>query len=289
MTKPLCVGRAAGATPLAVSSYTLGTEVGFEDRVRAAAEAGFDGIGLRAENYWDAQQTGLDDDDLVEIAEGHEIDVLEVEYLTGWGTAADRDQAQQRKEQTVFAMARTFGVRHLNAGLMEKLPLDVVTEAFAGLCDRAGQDLTVALEFIPFSGIPDLNTAWRVLTEADRRNSALLLDAWHWIRAGTTPADLEPVPADRIVAVQLCDVQEHPLPELRAESLGHRLPPGQGYGDPVGMVRALLDKEVRPRVITAEVISDELVAAGVLAAARTAAVASRKVLAEAGVTLAQAP
>ena len=54
-----------------------------------------------------------------------------------------------------------------------------------------------------------------------------------------TPADLDPVPADRIVAVQLCDVAEHPMEPLRAESLGHRLPPGQGWGDAVGLVRAL--------------------------------------------------
>jgi hypothetical protein len=40
----------ADAAPLVVSSYTLGTEVSFGDRVRAAATAGFDGIGLRAEN-----------------------------------------------------------------------------------------------------------------------------------------------------------------------------------------------------------------------------------------------
>jgi sugar phosphate isomerase/epimerase len=39
------------APPLVVSSYTLGTEVSFPDRCRAAAAAGYDGIGLRAENY----------------------------------------------------------------------------------------------------------------------------------------------------------------------------------------------------------------------------------------------
>lgn len=41
--------------PITISSYTLGTEVSFRDRVRIAKEAGFDGIGLRAENYIDAK------------------------------------------------------------------------------------------------------------------------------------------------------------------------------------------------------------------------------------------
>jgi sugar phosphate isomerase/epimerase len=268
----------AAPPPLIVSSYTLGTEVGFEDRVRAAAAAGYEGIGLRAENYWDAQAAGLDDTAICEIAAQNGVPILEVEYITAWGTPQDRDAAQQEKEQAVFHMARAFGVRHLNTGLLEKLPLDVMTEAFAALCDRAGDDLTVALEFMPYSGVPDLATAWQIIDDADRANGALIVDVWHWARAGMTPADLDPVPADRIVALQLCDVLEHPMQPPRAESLGHRLPPGHGYGDAVELVRALRETGVQPRLVTAEVISDELVSRGVDTAARTTAEAAREVL-----------
>jgi sugar phosphate isomerase/epimerase len=102
---------------------------------------------------------------MLAVAEQHGVRILEVEYLTAWGTAADRDEAQQKKEQTVFHMARAFGVRHLNAGLLEKLPLDVMTDAFAALCERAGPDLTVALEFMPYNGVPDPATAWRIVEE----------------------------------------------------------------------------------------------------------------------------
>jgi sugar phosphate isomerase/epimerase len=269
---------AGGAPPLVISSYTLGTEVSFSERVRAAAEAGFDGIGLRAENYWDTRKAGLDDAAVQEIADRHGIRILEVEYITAWGTDDDRDGAQQEKEQTVFHMARTFGVRHVNTGLLEKLPIDDTVRAFAQLCDRAGEDLTVALEFMPYSGVPDLATAWSILRGAGRPNSALIIDVWHWARAGTIAADLDPVPADRIVAVQLCDVLEHPLEHSRAESLGHRLPPGRGCGDAVGVVRALRDKGVRPQVVAVEVISDDLVSRGVDVAARTTADAARAVL-----------
>jgi sugar phosphate isomerase/epimerase len=264
--------------PLVVSSYTLGTEVGFEDRVRAAAAAGYEGIGLRAENYWDARAAGFDEAAICEIAAQNGVPILEVEYITAWGTPEDRDAAQQEKEQAVFHMARAFGVRHLNTGLLEKLPLDVMIEAFAALCDRAGADLTVALEFMPYSGVPDLATAWRILDDADRDNSALIVDVWHWARAGMTPADLDPIPADRIIALQLCDVLEHPMQPARAESLGHRLPPGHGYGDAVGLVRALRETGVQPRVVTVEVISDELVSRGVDTAALTTADAAREVL-----------
>ena len=271
-------GRAFARPPLVVSSYTLGTEVPYRDRVRAAAAAGFDGIGLRAENYWQAEQSGLDAAGMAEIAGEADVSVLEVEYLTGWGTTADRDDAQQRKERAVFEMARSFGVRHMNAGLLEKLPVEAITEAFAGLCDRAGEDLTVALEFMPYSGVPDLATAWQVVRDSGRGNGALIVDVWHWARAGMTPADLAGVPADRVVSVQLCDVLAKPMDPPRTESLGHRLPPGRGHGDAVGLVRALQLAGVRPAVIAVEVISHELVERRVDVAARTAAEAAREVL-----------
>ncbi len=267
-----------GTPPLVISSYTLGTEVGFDNRVRAAAAAGFEGIGLRAENYWDATAAGLDDAALADISGHRGVRILEVEYLTAWGTAADRDEAQQDKERTVFHLARTFGVRHVNAGLLEHLPVAVITEAFAGLCDRAGEDLTVALEFMPYSGVPDLATAWQVLQDAGRSNSALIIDVWHWARAGMTAADLAAVPADRIIAVQLCDVLEHAMNPPRAESLGHRLPPGHGHGDAIGLVRALDEKGVRPSIVAVEVISNDLVSRGVEVAAHTCADAAREVL-----------
>jgi len=271
-----------GTPPLVISSYTLGTTVSFAERVRAAAGAGFDGIGLRAENYWDATAAGLDDAGMAEIAARHGVRILEVEYLTAWGTAPDRNQAQQDKEQTVFHLARAFGVGHVNAGLLEHLPVEAITEAFAALCDRAGADLIVALEFMPYSGVPDLATAWRILSGAGRANSALIVDVWHWARAGMRPSDLDPVPADRIVALQLCDVLEHPMNPPRAESLGHRLPPGHGFGDAVGVVRALRDKRVRPRIVAVEVISADLVSQGVDVAAHTVAGAAREVLRAAG-------
>jgi sugar phosphate isomerase/epimerase len=265
--------------PLVISSYTLGTEVAFDDRVRVAAEAGFAGIGLRAENYWDALDEGLDDAAMQAILDRHSVGVMEVEYVIAWGTEQDRDSAQQQKEQTVFHLARTFGVEHVNAGMLEKLPVDVLTDAFAGLCRRAGE-LIVGLEFMPYSGVPDLETAWTIVGGAGQANGALLMDGWHWSRAGMTLADLDPVPAEKIVAIQLCDVGEQPMDPLRAESLGHRLLPGKGFGDVLGMVKALAAKNVAPRVVTVEVISNELVSQGLDVAAAASYSAAREVLAE---------
>ena len=123
-------------------------------------------------------------------------------------------------------------------GCLEKLPLDVVGEQFAALCERAGPDLTVALEFMPYSGIPDLATAWRIVQGVP--NAGIIVDGWHWARAGQQIADLDAVPAeqDRGGAAVRRRGQSR-WRRYAAESLGHRLPPGKGCGDTVGLVRGL--------------------------------------------------
>ena len=124
---------------------------------------------------------------------------------------------------------------------------------------------------MPYSGIPDVKTAWAVIQRSGCGNVGLLLDSWHWIRAGQDYSDAcrEEDPAERIVAVQLNDVQAHPYPAavLRDESMHDRLLPGTGSGNTADFVRMLKEKGVQPRVITADVISDELLNRGLNAAA----------------------
>jgi sugar phosphate isomerase/epimerase len=273
------VGLADAADRLALSSYTLGVSLSFEERVRVAAEAGFAGIGLRAENYLDARAAGLKDADLRAILDHHGIAVLEVEYLTGWGSVQTRDAAQRDKEQIVFHLARTFGVSQMNTGLLEKVPRGEAIDGFARLCRRAGE-LTVALEFLPYGGVPDLKTAWQVVAEAGRPNSGLVIDCWHWNRGGVTAGQLAPVPAERILVVQLCDVRAEPMRPApsREEALHHRLPPGRGYGHVDEILQILADKGV-DGLVSVEVISDELLAQGPAVTAATVMAASKQVLA----------
>jgi len=265
--------------PITISSYTLGTEVSFPDRVRFAAEAGFHGIGLRAENYVDAKNAGLTDEDMLRILDENGMKVTEVEYITQWARAEDRTEAQQEKEQTIYHMAKLFDVQHINCGLLEKVPEEQIIAAYNELCDRAG-DLIIGLEFMPYSGVPDLASAWRIVNAVNRDNAMLICDTWHWARANQTAENLVGVPAEKIVSIQICDVKENRFPEeiLRDESMGHRLLPGEGFGDTVGFIKALKEHGVNPRVIGVETISFELVERGIPTAANKAFKAAKNVL-----------
>lgn len=254
--------------PLTISSYTLGTEINFEDRVKIAKEAGYDGIGLRAETYMLAVKQGYSDERMLEILAEHDMKVTEVEYITLW---ADQNKTietpetllQQFKEQTIYHMARLFGVGHINCGLMEKYPAEVHIQAFKELCIRA-KELVIGLEFMPYSGVPDLASAWNIVKEADCDNGMLILDTWHWARANMTAADLEGVPAEKVVSIQICDVLERRYPDtiLRDESMHDRLCPGTGWGDTEGFLRALKAHGIKPRVVGTEVISDPILSQG---------------------------
>ena len=254
--------------PLTISSYTLGTEINFEDRVKIAKEAGYDGIGLRAETYMLAVKQGYSDERMLEILAEHDMKVTEVEYITLWADPnktmeTPETRLQQFKEQTIYHMARLFGVGHINCGLMEKYPAEVHIQAFKELCTRA-KELVIGLEFMPYSGVPDLASAWNIVKEADCDNGMLILDTWHWARANMTAADLEGVPAEKVVSIQICDVLERRYPDtiLRDESMHDRLCPGTGWGDTEGFLRALKAHGIKPRVVGTEVISDPILSQG---------------------------
>ncbi|MDD7770505.1 MAG: sugar phosphate isomerase/epimerase, partial [Suipraeoptans intestinalis] len=70
--------------PITLSSWTLGDQCKFEERVAAAKEAGYEGIGLRAETYVDALNEGLHDEDILAILDRYEMKVTEVEYIVQW-------------------------------------------------------------------------------------------------------------------------------------------------------------------------------------------------------------
>ena len=70
--------------PITISSWTLGDQCKFEDRVIAAKNAGYEGIGLRAETYVDALNEGLFDKDILAVLDKHGMKVTEVEYIVQW-------------------------------------------------------------------------------------------------------------------------------------------------------------------------------------------------------------
>ncbi len=266
--------------PITISSWSLGDQCTFEERVCAAKNAGFEGIGLRAETYVDALAEGLHDEDLLHILEQYQIRVTEVEYIVQWAEE-QRSYEQKYKEQICFHMCRLFDVSQINCGLMENYSVDYTAQKLKELCQRA-QDLVIGVEPMPYSGIPDIHKAWNIVKVSGCENAKILLDAWHWIRANQSydPALLADIPADKIVSIQINDVLERPYANaiLRDESMHDRLAPGTGFGDSASFLSMIRDKGVQPKVIGVEVISDDILSRGLEEAAQYNYTAAVKIL-----------
>lgn len=253
--------------PITVSSWTLGDQCTFEERVIAAKEAGYEGIGLRAEIYVDALNEGLFDEDILAILDKHQMKVTEVEYIVQWAED-NRSYEQKFKEQMCFHMCELFGVKQINCGLMENYSVEHTAQKLKELCHRAGKFI-IGVEPMPYSGIPDLKKGWEIVKMANCENGMLILDSWHWVRADQPYNILTKEMAEKVVSIQLNDAYARPYAAsiLRDESMHDRLAPGTGAKDTVGFVKMLKEAGVNPNAVGVEVISDVYLAKGLKYAA----------------------
>ena len=158
------------------------------------------------------------------------------------------------------------------------VPVPELAGYFGRVCDRAaGFGAQVHLEFIPFTIVRNLRIAWDIVRAAGRPNGGLLFDTWHFFRGEPDFDLLAQVPGDRIFCVQLDDATAVPHGSLREET-SRRLLPGDGGLDLVAAVRAL-DRIGALRWFGPEVISPELAAMPVLAAATLAVERTRALVA----------
>jgi sugar phosphate isomerase/epimerase len=245
-------------------------------RIRAAAAAGFSGIGLRLD---DCRTAGSLVDRLPELLVEHGLRLMELEHSWDWAAPVPAPA-----ERALFAVAETVGYRQLNVPMFAGHPIGELVSGFRRLCDRAAEHgLLVGLEFLPYSAVPTLGSAWAVVAGAQRDNGGLVIDLWHWHRSGAVPSDLGGIDASRIIAVQLCDVLAEPMRDLKHEARHHRQLPGHGAGDTVGVLTALRRHGLTCPV-SVEVFSDALDSLPAGEAAGRAAVAGGTCLAAAGWT-----
>lgn len=238
------------------------------DRVQAAVAGGFATTTMFPHDYQRARDAGLTDADILSLHGDAGVRLRTLDPFTRWvphweppaDTAADRLRLVSCAEEEFFEITKRlqietitaiepFGVRHTLADL---------ASAFGDLCDRAAdQRILVHLEFTPFSGIPDLATAWDVVRTADRRNGGLVFDTWHYFRGDRDDALLREIPGEWIFAVQISDAAAQPRDRLVVDTWRFRRLPGEGEFELPAVLEILASKRgIGPPGI--EVLSDEL-------------------------------
>src|SRR5216683_3138786 len=122
--------------------------------------------------------------------------------------------------------------------------IDIMSlEPFAAPADLAGQyNLSVLLEFFPWTVVPDVRAATRIVEAADRNNAGLLVDTLHFARSGSRLEHLDLVSPARLPFVHVCDAKAggpFTTEQLLHTARSERLPPGEGDIDIRGILERL--------------------------------------------------
>lgn len=204
--------------------------------VRAAVAAGA-AAGFTHASFWSWH--------LDLLAEGHglasacrEVEAVglrirAVEAATAWA-GEDPGAARAEREQFSAVLAETGAGLVLAVALGAELTDPARAQAnLASLADVAvANDATVCLEYLPWTAISDLASAWELI-EPLGPAAGLTLDSWHWQRqpGGPNPGLLGAIPAARLTFVQLSDASHDPLDDVLTETMSGRLLPGDGVVD----------------------------------------------------------
>ena len=261
----LCLG-AIGAAP-------------FAERVRAARVNGYAGISMWMSHYDEARAEGLSNAEMRAILDGAGVRLAMLEYVTAWAEGPAARAAIVEETARICGIAEALGADTVLAVTMA--PAIDPAEATNGLaiaCDvAAGHGQRLGVEFLPWTGIPDLAAAWPLVRDADRANAGRVIDAWHWFRSGPDPELLRAIPGEKVIHLQISDAPAEPEPDVVAETIGKRLLPGEGAIDLAGLLR-ILDGIGRRGPTAVEVFSDWLRGHPPVEGARLAAEAARAVL-----------
>lgn len=231
----------AGEIPLSLSYYTV-PKLSPVETVHAAADAGFAFVGLRLlHGQPGGGEAPLMQDRTVRRETMRALQTLGLLALDASGARVVPGTDVDAFDPFLDAAAE-MGARHILCTVDDAETTRVV-DRLARLCDKAAERrLTVDIEFVPWMAVPDLMTADRLVTAVGRPNLGIAVDALHFHRSESTPAQLAAVARDRLRYLQICDAAAS-RPDgrdgLLHEATKARLVPGDGAIDLVGLLRAM--------------------------------------------------
>jgi sugar phosphate isomerase/epimerase len=206
-------------------------DAGPAGQIQAAAEAGFDAVGLRLNPFVPSDRAIVGDPtaeaEIEQLLADTAIGVLEI------GVFPVRPHTDFDRLKSIIAFSARIGARYLVCPV-EDPDQGRRVQTFAGLCELANAfGLSALIEFNPYSACPNLKCGLELVRSAQQPNSGLCVDAFHLSRSGGHPDDLRGIDAALLPLVHFCDAAPPRLTpmtkeELRAESRTSRCLPGEG-------------------------------------------------------------
>ena len=228
----------------------------FETHVRAAAAGGFTSLAITATTYADARKRSMSNADIVGFAADHGVLLRHLDTLTTWApnqlSPDDFDAEMNERWATTIEygleMCAELGLKQILATaayLPNAVPLGQLIEGFGRLCEEANKiGVWVDLEPMPFFGCNNVAAAWSVVGGAAQENSGILLDTWHFYKAGDQTLEvIDPIPGKYFRTMQVNDAPLAQItPKLIDDTIMYRRWPGQGELPVQEFVRKVFEK-----------------------------------------------
>lgn len=222
--------------PTEVSPYS------FEDRMEAAGNAGFKGIGLVHNGMMDTVDK-IGYPAMKAILEKNGIKHVELEFLVDWYHTGERRRQSDKVRQELLEAAKALGARSIKIGPgigEDTADIDLMVKEFTLLSQQAAEvGANVVLEIMPFSNVRTIETALAIVEGANQPNGGLLLDIWHLQRGGIDFNDITKIPARFIKSIELNDAHKYAIEPLWMDTIHKRVLPGDGTFDIPAFIKAV--------------------------------------------------
>ena len=144
--------------------------------------------------------------------------------------------------EPVLESAAVLGAGHALVNGDEPDPA-LLADLLACLCELGDRYcIRMNLEFTPWTGIPTLASAVRVVEACGHASARVMIDTIHVDRSGGSIAELREVPLELVDYVQVCDAggpRPADVATMIHQARNERAFPGEGNLDLVGMLGAL--------------------------------------------------
>jgi sugar phosphate isomerase/epimerase len=213
----------------------------FEDRVAAAAKAGFSGIGIKeADLAHILQRRSLKE--MKQILNDNGMKHVELEFIADWFLDGEKKKKSDETKWMLLKAAEVLDARHIKVGDFDKqtTPMPRLIESFAQLCaDAANYGTNILFELIVDAMIRTLPETLEMVQGADAKNGGIMIDLWHIVKLRIPYEEVARIPTRFLLGIEINDGTLDCPWSLHEDTINHRRFCGEGEFDVKGFVKCM--------------------------------------------------
>jgi sugar phosphate isomerase/epimerase len=212
----------------------------FKERVQAAAEAGFKGIGIW---HTDLEHILVHSTlkEMKKILDDNGIKHVELEFINDWFLDGARKAESDSRKKRLFEASEILQAKHVKVGdfYNSACPMPRIIESFAALCAEAeNYGATIGFEIMGCAMIDNIQDAITMVETAAAKNGGLIIDIYQVANLGMTYEEISRIPLKYLTNIELNDGT---LPGSPNHDPSNRRFCGEGEYDIKGFINCVND------------------------------------------------